>query len=273
MRRTFFVPVCLLAAAVVASPAAAQYRRAPVGDPATGERYHVEVSGGFWNPTPDLTISSEALGILGSDIDVVKDLGIAKARFKELHLVLRPAKKHKLRLTYIPISYTAETTLTRDIVFNGIRFKVGIPINSAIDWKAYRFGYEYDFLYRDRWFVGAVIEAKYTDVEATLESPIDSEWARARAPIPALGGIARVYLVPNISVTGEFTGFKLPESVDKEKDYDGKYYEFDLYGTVNFTNNFGVQVGYRKLDLSYQVKTDSGALKMSGLYFSGVARF
>lgn len=245
----------------------------PVSDPATGERYHIEVSGGFWNPTPDLTISSEALGILGTDIDVVKDLGIAKARFKELHVVLRPATKHKFRLSYIPISYSAESTLKRDIVFNGLKFSVGIPVNSTLDWKAYRFGYEYDFLYRDRWFVGAILEAKSTDVEATLKSPIDSEWARARAPIPALGGIARVYVVPNISITGEFSGFKLPKSVDKDKKYDGKYYELDIYGTVNFTNNFGVQMGYRKFDLSYQVKTDSGALKMSGLYLSAVARY
>ena len=68
-------------------------------------------------------------------------------------------------------------------------------MNSSLDWKAYRFGYEYDFLYRDRCFVGFVLEAKYTDVEVDLKSPIDSECARARAPIPALGGIARVYPV------------------------------------------------------------------------------
>ena len=40
--------------------------------------------------------------------------------------------------------------------------------------------------------------------------------SRARAaPIPAIGGIGRFYVVPNISVTGEVTGFKIPDSVDE----------------------------------------------------------
>jgi hypothetical protein len=42
---------------------------------------------------------------------------------------------------------------------------------------------------------------------------------------------------------------------------------------VNFTNNFGVQAGYRTLDASYTAKNDTGDLKLRGLYFTGVARF
>ena len=57
---------------------------------------------------------------------------------------------------------------------------------------------------------------------------------------------------PNISITGEFSGFKLPESIDE--DYRAKYYDFDLYGTVNFTDHFGAQVGYRSLVVFYKVE-------------------
>ena len=48
--------------------------------------------------------------------------------------------------------------------------------------------------------------------------------------------------MPNISITGEVTGFKLPDSIDGR--YNAHYVDFDIYGTVNFTNNVGVKGGY-----------------------------
>ena len=51
------------------------------------------------------------------------------------------------------------------------------------------------------------------------------------------------------------------------------YVDFDLYGTVNFTNNIGAQIGYRSLDVGYVVDTDTGAFKLKGIYFGVVARY
>jgi hypothetical protein len=250
----------------------AQYGLPVTSDRATGETYHVEVGGYFWFPTPDIAITSESLpGIPGSRIDFVSDLGIEKTRFKQLKLVLRPATKHKLRFEYTPITYDAVGSLRADIVFNGIRYPVTFPVETNLTWRAYRFTYEWDFVYRDRGFVGLLLEAKYTDVGATLRNVLATEFVRARAPIPAIGVIGRAYIVPNISVTAELSGIKLPEGIDE--DYRAKYVDFDLYGTVNFTDNFGAQVGYRSFDVLYKVKGDEGELNLKGLYIGGVARF
>jgi hypothetical protein len=49
-----------------------------------------------------------------------------------------------------------------------------------------------------------------------------------------------------------------------------------VYGTVNFTNNVGAQVGYRSIDFGYEVATStgsSGAFTLKGLYFGIVARY
>jgi hypothetical protein len=46
-----------------------------------------------------------------------------------------------------------------------------------------------------------------------------------------------------------------------------------LYGTVNFNNHIGVQGGFRRLSVFYQVEEDTGQMKMKGLYFGAVARF
>jgi hypothetical protein len=254
-----------LALLAVASPASAQ-----TSTRATGENYHVEVSGSFWYPTPAIVISSESLdGIIGSDIDFVKDLGVEKAWLPQFRVVLRPATKHKFRFEYTPIKYDAEAVLKRDIIFNGIEFPIAIPIQSEITWRAYRFSYEYDFIYRDRGFLGLVLETKYTDVEASLTNILDFEFIHARAPIPAVGLIGRGYVAPNISITGEFTFFKLPEIQGNS----GRYFDIDVYGTVNFTDNVGAQGGYRSFDVIYKVENDNGDLQLKGLYFGGVLRF
>jgi len=253
-----------------ATPAQAQYGAKPRESRATGETYHMEIGALFWNPTPDIAITSEALGIIGSKIDFVDDLGIEKTLFKQFKIAARPATKHKFRFEYTPIKYTATATLHRTIVFNGILYPISVPVESELKWKAYRFGYEWDFVYHDRGFVGLLLETKYTDVQATLTNAFDSEFVRARAPIPAIGGIGRVYPTNNFSITGEFTFFKLP---DIGEDFEGRLYDFDVYGTVNFTDYVGAQAGYRSFSANYKVDEDEGQLLLKGFYFGGVVRF
>lgn len=256
---------------LAASPAAAQYTSFNQPDPAIGEKYHVELAVGLWNPTPQIIFASEQFGIPGSDISLQDDLDVAKKTFRDFRLVLRPARKHKFRAEYVPIVYEIDTVLRRSIIFNGNLYQVGLPIQGELKWDAWRFGYEYDFIYRDRGFLGIIAEAKYTHVSADLAAPGISEFAEAKAPIPAIGLVGRGYLTRNFAITGEFTAFRLPENEDR--DYSGKYYDFDVYATLNFTNNFGVTGGYRRLTLGYQVDNDFGDFRMNGLYVLGVARF
>ena len=169
----------------VSVDAEAQLRR---NDPATGEKYNVEVAYGWWNPSPDIEVSSESLGIPGTVIDFVDDFGYEKKRLGEFRAVLRPARKHKFRLDYVPIKYEVEgARLSRPITFNGQTFNVNLPVNTDTSWNTWHFGYEYDFVYRDRGYVGLLLQAKYTKASINLESPITTEFAEAKAPIPAVG--------------------------------------------------------------------------------------
>jgi hypothetical protein len=265
----------VLAAALVltASPALAQFRPRPISNPANGERFRIEGSAGFWNPSATMSISSESLGIPGTTIDFKKDLGLTDKKFGELHAVLKASRKHKFRFQYIPIKYEQRATITRDIVFNGQLYRVGFPVNSELNWKAYRFGWEYDFLVRDRGFGGFILDFKYTDVRASLATPAHDrpEFASGSAPIPTLGGIVRVYVVPMVSITGELTGIKIPDSISE--DFRTHYADLDIYGTVNFTNNIGALLGFRSFDVGYRVDQDTGSFTLKGLYFGVVARY
>ena len=255
----------------LAAPASAQYKPRTLDDPATGEKYHIEGGADFWFPTADMVIESEQLGIPGSQINGKRDLGLTDQRFPIPDLQLRPARSHKFRFQYIPVNFTQTATLTQDIVFNGIRYRLGLPVNSTLNWKTYQFGYEYDFVVKNWGFVGFDLQAKYTDVDVSLASPLASEFARARGPIPAIGGIGRYYVVPNISITGELTAFKIPDSIDDR--YNAHYVDLDIYGTVNFTNNVGVKGGFRSRDVGYLIKTDTGSLTLKGIYIGAVVRY
>ena len=271
---------CCVAAifALAATPVEAQYRPLPSsssssigGGEVKGERYHIELSGNLWNPPPDFRFSSEGLGILGTDIDLDADLGIEQKQMYEVRLVLRPAKKHKLRAHYLPMTYTGDTTLKRDIVFNGIRYTASLPVKTDFTWAAYRFTYEYDVFYRERGFVGILLEAKYADTSLTLDSPVSVEYVKARAPIPAAGLVGRVYPLSFVSLSGEFTYFRLPDSVDENASFNSL--DFDIYATVNIGHHLGIQGGYRSIDMAFGLDSDSGSIKLKGPYVGGVLRF
>jgi hypothetical protein len=271
------VLLAFCASFVCASPASAQYKPRPLNDPATGETFHIEFGAAYWSPSSDITVSSAGsgslTGITGTAINAQTDLGFTDKRLPDFHLILRPFAAHKFRIDYIPISYDGTGTLQKDLVFNGQRYRLGLPVVSTFDWKAARFGYEYDFIRKNSGFAGFILEAKYTDVRVQLDAPSVgiSEFAHARAPIPAIGGIGRYYFVPNIAITGEVTGFKLPDSIDSR--YAAHYVDVDVYTTINLTNNIGFQGGYRTLDLGYLVKQDSGSFVLKGIYFGVVARY
>jgi len=265
------VILSVLAVAGSALDASAQYR--PPSSEAVGEDYHIEAGYGWWNPRPSLIVNSQALGILGDDIDLVSDLGIQQKRLGKFDLVLRPAKKHRFRFQYLPISYQADAQVRRSFVFNGQRYNLGVTVLTDANFKTYRFGYEFDFLQFKRGWIGALLDLKYTNIDVSLRSPIGSEFTTAAAPIPTVGFVARAYPVPNLAVTGEMSFFRVPESLGEQLGGDASYTDWDLNATYNVNRYFGTQLGYRSVNAFYDVDTDNGTLKFKGIYFGGVIRY
>ena len=270
-----YVFVTLTALGLLAFPltASAQLRPARTG-PAIGEDYHIEAAYNFWNAEPTLIVNSEALGILGTDVDLISDLGIQKKRLGKFDLVLKPTKKHRFKFQHLPIKYTTDAfPVQRSFVFNGQRYNIGLPVSTDVDFTTVSFGYEYDFLYFPRGFFGANINMKLTTIDVDLVSPIGSEFFKQSAPIPAFGFAGRGYVTPNLAVDGEFTFFRIPKSLEEQLEGDGSYNDFDLHATYNFNRYVGAQLGWRKTTIFYQAEFDSGDLKFTGLYFGGVVRY
>jgi hypothetical protein len=104
LRQLTFGLYCTAGLLFVPAVARAQFTATPFSDPATGERYHIEASFGWWSAAPDFQIASESLGVIGTVIDAIADLGIEQKQIPELRIVLRPGRKHKVRVDYLPMS-------------------------------------------------------------------------------------------------------------------------------------------------------------------------
>ena len=269
---TRLLPIVALALLAVSARAEAQFTPAPTVVPA--EDFHVELGLMFWQPDPELTLTTGDSRI--GTVDFVQEFGISDERFREFRVVLRPARKHKIRFAYVPIKYDQDAVLQRNVTFQNLTFPATANANANIEWDVYRIGYEWDFLAMPRGFVGVIGEVKYNKVTANVSAsgnvfgqPVRlSADVEQNAPVPTVGGIARGYIGDYVSITGEFTGFKL----DRE-DFGGKFYDFDIYGAAHFGKFVGVQVGYRNMDVEFQTEDEDGVMKMKGPYFGGFLRF
>jgi hypothetical protein len=263
--------ICLAAALLVCtcSAAEAQFQPRRAAPTVMGEAYLVEVLGDLWFPTSDVTIADTGGGLTGSNVNLKNDLGLVDRHFGAYSLTIHPARKHKFRVQFVPVKFSQTATPTGPLVFDGHIFAAGVPINSSLDAKIFRFGYEYDFISAGAGFFGVIVEGKYSEFNTSLTNAATSGTSAAKVILPALGGIGRVYLTERISVTGELTGIKIPTTSTRS----GHYADVDVFGTFNFSEHIAAQGGYRSFDLQYTVNQDTGSMTLKGNYVGLTIRF
>lgn len=252
---------CTLLVTLAAAPAAAQ---AP-------DDHAVELGLMFWRPSPDLILSTDALAGSGvNEVDFVQEFAIEDKWFPEFRAAF--GRSHKFRISYVRFNYDADATIQRTFTFQGRPFTVGTPASTDIEWDLWKFGYEWDFIARERGFFGFVADLKYNKIEASVDSPALRSTAEAdtSAPVPTFGVIGRGYVTPMVAITGEFTGLKVSSG-----DFEATFTDLDINVTIVPSRNVGVgaQIGYRSVVADYVVDEDSGDLKMQGPYFGVIARF
>ena len=267
----FRVILAVLAAAVLMPSAAAAQSGRSSSRPAMGENYYMELAATWWKPAVKGSITSDSLDLVGSNINLVDDLGFTeKPRFRDIRITVRPGRKHKLRFQHTPLEFDAESVLTREISFAGQVYPVSLPVASALTWKVWRFGYEWDVITKSRGFVGVLFELRRTELSAELTSLVASGSVLAEAPLPSIGIVSRVYPLPDLALNFEFSGFKVPEM---DGDYEGTYSDLEVSAMVNINNNLGVSAGWRRLNTDIRIERDFGDLKFSGIWFGGAIRF
>ena len=129
--------ICTFAAiTLTAASASAQFRPRTLPSTSVGENYHIEAAASLWFPSANISLASESLGIPGDLIDFKTDLGLTDQHLPMLELQLRPARRHKFRVAYIPIDFTQSAVLHRSLKFNGQLYPIGLAVDSDLNWKA-----------------------------------------------------------------------------------------------------------------------------------------
>ena len=237
---------------------------------AVGEKYVIEFSYTYWAPTLQGSVSSDGLGLIGSSVDLTSDLSLERARFDDFRFVIRPAKKHRIKFQYTPIAFEGSGVLARDITFSGIVYPIALPVESTLNWKVFRVGYEWDFFYRPRGFIGVLVSTGFTKMDARIDSFIGNASVEAQSPLVEIGAAGRFYPIRHLAINAEGSGIKL---TDLEPDSVLKTMSWDLSATYNITNNFGVSGGWRRLDTDLKVSEGSGDLVFKGLWIGGSIRY
>jgi hypothetical protein len=248
-----------------------------------GENYHVELGMMFWWPEPGIIIGTDALNDANQGgVDFVQEFNITEKRFTEFRSVLRGGK-NALRFTKMDLSYNEAARLQRNINFGGQTFFVNAAATADLKWDQWRIAYERDFVRNQHGLFGIIagvnVHHVVADLRATDGINTVSSLTDETVPVPIFGIVGRGYLHRNVSVSFEFSGFKLPGFIgDKLSDLaegegDARMRDLDIYVVGSITRFFGIQGGYRWLSADYEIDADLGDLSMKGPYFGAMVRF
>jgi len=231
-----------------------------------GEDYNIEIEGRYWMPKLDSTVKVVE-NLLGNEIKLVDDLGFDdRKNFAEGRFQIKFFKKHKFNLSYLPMKWEAEKTITRTIEFSGTTYTAGTPVQSKLDLNFYKIGYEYDFLAGKAGFLGAGIDVLVANVSVELKAPgfVDQKEDRT-IPIPMIGLIGRLYPFRWANLTAKISGIPL-----------GQYGNIiDAEGSLNINpiKYVGISGGYRYFGVDVKYNDNSFDFKLNGPFVALNIRF
>jgi hypothetical protein len=199
----------------------------------------------FWfYSQPSGTFSSA--GNAGS-FDLRKDIGFNSYSTFTGKVDWKFTRKNHLYFIGTDFDQSKTVTLNRTIVFQGQTFNVGAATTGNLGARVLIPGYQYDFIRRKRWNLGAQVQLDIFDVSGSLSAvaqvnngvpqsaAISS--GRVRAPLPVAGPHIRFYPASRLFVDANVLGM-----------YFFGYGNFvSSTGTVGFklTKNLAVQGGYQ----------------------------
>jgi len=219
----------------------------------------VTLEGRYWFTTLDATIKTSESSVIGTDINLVDDLGFKnKKNFPELRFTLG-SDRHKLRYGYLPLEWDGSKTITKSVVFAGKTYSASTLVTSKLKVDYHRLGYQYDFITskeNKESRLGFIFDIKYFNIDASLDAPALalSKTNNIKAPVPTIGFGGGFNLPAYLSVNAEATGLSLSAG-------GTKFSMFDAEGSLRFrpVDWFAASAGYRLLKLHVTNDTNDKA--------------
>ncbi len=197
----------------------------------------------FLNPSGDVAVSAE--GITGTTLDVEDDLSLDDSEDYFLEAALQLGS-FRLFAAYLPISFSGDSVLDRDIDFNGETFVQGSRVETDVNIDIYEAGLAWYLVNVDdmpvRVQLGPEVAVKYVDAQIKMQDGTSelSESDSFGVPVPTVGARARVAVGDSLGAVGR-VGYM---------EYDGNSF-LDVDAQIEFSPlpMVGLFAGYRYLDV------------------------
>jgi hypothetical protein len=229
----------------------------------------VEAEGRYWITSLKSHAKVTENSIMGTDIDLIDDLGISDEDFPEARLRWNTGPNSMLRLAYTQVSYKGDKAVERTIDFNGQSFLVGAQVSSELDIDYYRLGWAWQFLDLGGGTVnaGPLLEVKAFMVDVSLDAPTlgIKETEDFMIALPTFGGILDINIGEKFNLFAEASG--LPSA-----DY-GHFFDAELGIKFIPIKNFSIIAGYRVIDIELEDDDSYGEMDMTGPFFGATFRF
>ncbi|MFQ5427381.1 MAG: hypothetical protein ACE5EZ_00215 [Thermodesulfobacteriota bacterium] len=227
----------------------------------------VDVEARYWFTNLDSNIEASSGNLIGTDLDLVSDLGLDDhENFPEGRITLELGN-HRLRYAYTPLSWSGNTVSTTSINFAGQTFPVSSAISTDLQIDYHRFSYGYDFINTLDNRIGLIVEVKYLDGRVNLKDAAFGldESTRLQIPIPAVGIGGQVAVPFLANIRAEVTGMSLGSMA----------YVLDGEANIGFhpLPFVNVSAGYRYLKFHVEKDDDIGSVSLSGPFVTISANF
>lgn len=228
--RKFSLLIVFLCAFLVATPSVAD------------ETFSLKL--GYAVIDPDGRFAGEDGGS-GTEIDFDDDLGFDESD----NIVAEGAfqlGRFRISAGYLPLEFSGNGTLTRDIVFNGRTFSASTNVVSDVEIELYDFGLAFHILDVDdgpmRLQLGPEVAVKIADVEMSIRetSGGNQESVDGVVPVPTIGGRARIGFGDYLGVVGRMGYLEID---------DNSFLDADVQVEFSPVPLVGIFAGYRYIDV------------------------
>jgi hypothetical protein len=214
----------------------------------------------YW-PKVDTTVqvSSVTDNTIGTKIDFERDLVVDNSKtLPAFSAGARISRKFRVVAEYYSLGRSSETMLTRDIVFDNVRYPVAATVKSDFDSAVYRLSFGWSFLRKPNVEMGAAIGLHATDFKISLDGQGSVNGATAQtearrkkllAPLPTLGLYGDYEAAPGFVIGGNVDFLSL-----KYGDYDGRLVNAQAEASYRVWRNIALGVMYRYVDYRVDVK-------------------
>jgi hypothetical protein len=228
------------------------------------DTFHVSLGTFIVDTDTQLRLDGEG-GEQGRQIDWEKSFGEGDVNRFRVDAYWRLADRHKLRALVFSSSRSASRTFAEDIEWGGETYPASATVEGEMKFSIYELAYEYAFMRRERFELGASIGLHYTNFEASLGAEVSSGGAAASrridrsgsigAPLPVLGlrGTWLLSKTFSVDLSGQF--FSLTYG-----DIEGSVQDYRLLLNWQPKRWIGLGLGYD----FFSVDVDVGSDKFTG---------